>query len=90
MESCGDVEISRAVERIRGAVGSWLAVTLLISNDKPNCIEPQTASQAELEEFDMKEVCGFFARTAESMKAGTKKLDDKMQPLQKSRSAAPW
>ena len=38
--------------------------------------------RAELTALDLKEVCGYFARTAESMKNTTEKLDDKMQPLQ--------
>merc|ERR1711934_113622 len=44
--------------------------------------------RAELTALDLKEVCGYFARTAESMKNTTEKLDDKMQPLQESQCGA--
>merc|ERR1712212_277608 len=48
----------------------------------------QEAFRAELTGLDLKEVCGYFARTAESMKNTTEKLDDKMQPLQESQCGA--
>jgi len=48
----------------------------------------QADFRAELTGLDLKEVCGYFARTAESMKNVTEKLDDKMQPLQESQCGA--
>merc|ERR1712088_100071 len=48
----------------------------------------QEVFRAELTALDLKEVCGYFARTAESMKNTTEKLDDKMHPLQESQCGA--
>merc|ERR1712088_565432 len=48
----------------------------------------QEVFHAELTALDLKEVCGYFARTAESMKNTTEKLDDKMHPLQESQCGA--
>jgi len=50
--------------------------------------DQQDAFRAELADLDLAEVCGFFARTAESMTHTTEKLDDKMHPLQESQCGA--
>ena len=50
--------------------------------------DQQDAFRAELADLDLAEVCGYFARTAESMTHTTEKLDDKMHPLQESQCGA--
>jgi len=50
--------------------------------------EQQAKFFTELRELDLEEVCGFFARTAESMTSTTEKLDDHMQPLDENQCGA--
>jgi len=50
--------------------------------------DQQDAFRTELADLDLAEVCGYFARTAESMTHTTEKLDDKMHPLQESQCGA--
>jgi len=51
-------------------------------------LEQQTKLHAELTALDLEEVCGYFARIAESMSKTGEKLDDKMQPLTESQYGA--
>merc|ERR1711942_600922 len=51
-------------------------------------LEKQTKLHAELTALDLEEVCGYFARIAESMSKTGEKLDDKMQPLTESQYGA--